>query len=121
MIVTGLRIRLLMAIAFAGLSSASAQEKATVQGEIVDLTCYMVAEGGGSEYESCAQLGSRRKAISIGVVTDRGELLLLVNQSADWGPYEAAQRLTGAHAELTGRTVRKSGVSTLIVESAEGL
>jgi hypothetical protein len=101
------------------LPSAGAQENATVRGEIVDLSCYMLAGGRGTEYEGCARLGSQRKGISIGVVTDAGELLLLVNQSADRDPYEAAKQLTGARAELTGRAVQKNGVASLIVESAE--
>lgn len=121
MIAVGLRIRLgiVTGVAiFSCLAGTSAQQTTTVRGEIVDLSCFMTAGGRGPEYERCARLGSQRKGISIGVVTDAGELLLLVNQSADRDPYEAAKQLAGARAEVTGRAVRKGGVSSLIVESA---
>ena len=83
-----------------------AQEKASVQGEVVDLSCYMLTGGRGAEYQACAQL-SAKKGIPFGVVTDGGELFLLVNQSADPDPYEAAKKLAGARAQVSGKTVRK--------------
>jgi hypothetical protein len=104
-----------------GISSVAAQENQHVRGEVVDLPCYIIEGGRGAMYQACTLHRTQRKGVPIGVLTDAGTLLLLVNQSADAGPYEAAKQLAGARAQITGRIVRKQGVATLIVESAEGL
>jgi hypothetical protein len=101
------------------LRGANAQERALLQGEIVDLPCYMVTGGRGADYQACALLCAR-KGVPIGIVTDAGELFLLLTESNNPEPYEAARQLAGQRAELTGRLVSKHGVASLIVESAEG-
>lgn len=104
---------------FACSLGAMAQEAAVVQGEIVDLPCYMVAEGLGATYEACA-LMCAKQGVPIGVVTDAGALFLLLTESNNPDPFEAARQLAGQRAELTGRLISKHGVASLIVESAEG-
>jgi hypothetical protein len=110
----------LFVLLLGSLSSANTQERITVRGEIVDLSCYMVVGSRGAAYRDCARFEVRRGGVAIGVVTDAGELLLLVNESADRDPYEALRRLAGDGAEVTGRKVERQGVVSLIVESTEG-
>lgn len=98
---------------------AKAQYSASVQGEIVELPCYMVS-GDAAEYQACALRGTPRTSVPLGVVTDAGELFLLVNQSADPAAYRVARDFVGERTELTGRLVSRRGVAGLIVEAVEG-
>ena len=89
-----------------------------MQGEIVELPCYMVTGARNTAYHACA-FACTRKAVPIGIATDSGELFLLLTESNNPEPYEAAQQLAGGRAQLTGRVISKRGVASLIVESAE--
>ena len=100
--------------------SASANHSAVVQGEIVELPCYMV-NGGGVQNPACARCSTQLRVAPLGVVTDSGALFLLVNEAADPEALEVAKGLAGQRAELTGKLVSRRGVASLIVESARQL
>jgi hypothetical protein len=102
-------------------TGARAQEKAvTVQGEIVDLACYMAKGSRGASHKACAQLCAKRGA-PIGVLTDTGELFLLVDDHNNSDPYEAAKKLAGERAEVNGREISKQGVASIVVGAVKGL
>jgi hypothetical protein len=101
-----------------GAAMAPAQEKAMVHGEVVDLSCHMANGGLGLDYQACTQWYAKQGA-TFGVLTDRGELFLLLNQPADRSPYDAAKRLAGTQVQLTGKQTRKQGVAGLIIEAVE--
>ena len=101
-------------------TGAGAQESSVVQGEIVDLPCYMV-NGEGAEYQACVELGTQLKGVPMGILTDSEAVFLLVNESADPDALEAAKGLAGQRAELTGTMVSRRGVASFIVESAREL
>lgn len=102
-------------------TGAHAQEKAvTVQGEIVDLACYMAKGSRGASHKACAQLCAKRGA-PIGVLTDTGELFLLVDDHNNSDPYEAAKKLAGERAEVNGKEISKQGVASIVVGAVKGL
>src|SRR5664279_3184929 len=98
----------------------SAIDGAVVQGEIVDLPCYMV-NGEGAQDQACAQCSTQLRVAPLGIVTDNGALFLLVNEAADPQALEVAKELEGERVELTGKLVSRRGVASLIVESARQL
>jgi len=89
---------------------ASAQDEVTVQGEIIDMACYM----------ACAQMCAK-KGVPIGVLTDGGEVYLLLDDHNNPDPYDAAKKLAGERAEISGKKFSKQGVASIVVSGAKGL
>jgi hypothetical protein len=97
-----------------------AQESVTVKGEIVDMACYLPKGSRGPEHKSCAQMCAKRGA-PIAVLTDAGDLYLLVDDHNDPEPYEAAKKLAGDRAEIKGKKFARQGIAGIVVEAAKGL
>jgi hypothetical protein len=120
------RRRTLVAVVALGLMSlvasapSHAQEAVTVQGEIVDLACYMSKGSKGAQHRACAQMCAK-KGVPIGVLTDGGDVYLLVDDHEDPEPYEAARKLAGDRAEVSGKKFAKGGVAAIVVNGAKGL
>ncbi len=95
-----------------------AQEDVTVQGEIVDMSCYMAKGSRGASHKSCAQMCAK-KGVPIGVLTDAGDVFLLLDDHNNSDPYDAARKLAGERAEVTGKKFTKPGVASIVVEGAK--
>ena len=52
-------------------ATAAAQEDVTVQGEVVDMACYMAKGSKGAAHMACAQMCAK-KGVPIGVLTESG-------------------------------------------------
>ena len=100
--------------------AVAAQEDVTVQGEIIDMACYMAKGSRGASHKACAQLCAKR-GVPIGVLTDAGEVFLLLDDHNNPDPYEAAKKLAGDRAEIAGKKFNKQGVASIVVNSAKGL
>lgn len=92
--------------------------QATISGEIVDMACYMSGEEHGAKHAKCAGMCVTGGA-PMGLLTKGGDLYLVVADHADEKPYEAAKKLAGGDAKLTGRVTKKGGVQALIVDKTE--
>ncbi len=101
-------------------AAARAQEDITVQGEIVDMACYMAKGSKGPAHKACAALCAKR-GVPMGVLTDGGEVYLLLDDHNDPDPYEAAKKFAGERAEISGKKYNKQGVASIVVNSAKGL
>jgi hypothetical protein len=118
--------RLLGAAALAAVLSltapppVAAQQEITVQGEIVDLACYLAKGLKGPSHRTCAQKCAER-GIPIGVLTDDGKLYLLLEDHSDDEPYEDAKELAGQRAEVKGKQFSKPGIDGLVVAEIKGL
>ncbi|HVN85747.1 MAG TPA: hypothetical protein VMW17_12970 [Candidatus Binatia bacterium] len=110
-----------IALAFLVLAAPlSAQEAVTVQGEILDMACYMAKGSQGPSHKACAQLCAKQ-GVPIGVLTDAGEVYLLIEDHDNTSPYEAAKKLAGVRAEISGKKFVKQGVASIQVSGAKGL
>lgn len=96
-----------------------AQDDLTVQGEIVDMACYMAKGSKGSAHKACAQLCAK-KGVPIGVLTENGELYLLLDDHNNPDPYDAAKKLAGERAEVVGKKFSKQGVASIVVSGVKG-
>ena len=110
----------LVVFGFGWPAAASAQDAVTVQGEIVDMACYLPKGSRGPAHKACAQMCVKRGA-PIGLLTDAGELYLLVDDHNNPDPYEAVKKLTGDLAEVKGNKFSKQGMAGLVVEAVKGL
>jgi hypothetical protein len=97
-----------------------AQEDITVQGEIIDMACYMAKGSHGAAHKACAQLCAK-KGVPIGILTDGGEVYLLLDDHNNPDPYDSAKKLAGDRAEISGKKFSKQGVASIVVGGAKGL
>jgi hypothetical protein len=84
------------------------------------MACYMAKGSRGAAHKACAVMCAKR-GVPIGVLTDNGELYLLLDDHNNEDPYEAAKKLAGERAEVTGRKIGKQGVAGIVVGSAKGI
>ena len=99
-------------------SPAAAQESVTVKGEVVDLACYLSKGLKGTRHKACAQLCAK-KGLPLGVLTETGDVYLLIEDHDDPGPYDAAKGLAGEQAEVSGKKFVKGGVQSILVGAAK--
>src|SRR5438034_1164409 len=77
--------------------AARAQEDVKVQGEVVDMACYMAKGSKGAAHKACAQMCAK-KGVPIGLLTDAGEIYLLLDDHNNADPYDDARKLAGERA-----------------------
>ena len=99
---------------------AVAQEDITTQGEIIDMACYMAKGLKGPSHKACAQLCAK-KGVPMGILTDSGDVYLLLDDHNNSDPYDAAKKLAGERAEVTGKKFNKQGVASIVVSAVKGL
>ncbi len=99
-------------------SPARAQEDVTVQGEILDMTCYLHKGSKGRRHRACAEMCAE-KGLPIGILTDADEVFLLIEDHDDPAPYAAAAKLAGHKAALKGKKYAKGGVAAIMVTEAK--
>lgn len=109
-----------LAAVLAWVVPASAQDDVTVQGEIIDMACYMAKGSHGAAHKTCAQMCAK-KGVPIGVLTDGGEVYLLLDDHNNPDPYDSAKKLAGERAEVSGKKFSKQGVASIVVGGAKGL
>jgi hypothetical protein len=98
----------------------AAQEAVTVQGEVLDMACYLAKGKKGPEHKSCA-LMCAKSGVPLGILTDSGELYLLIDNHDNNEPYEATKKLAGSRAEITGQKFVKQGMASIMVGGVKGL
>lgn len=91
-----------------------AQESVTVVGEVIDLSCYLAKGSKGKGHKTCAQMCAK-KGLPIGVLSDSGELLLLIEDHDNSDPYEAAKGLAGERVEVAGKKFSRNGMASIVV------
>ena len=101
-------------------AAAFAQDEVTVQGEIIDMACYMAKGSRGASHKACAQMCAK-KGVPIGVLTDGGEVYLLLDDHNNSDPYDSAKKLAGERAEVSGKKFSKQGVNSIVVGGIKGL
>ena len=119
-LVLGTGMAMLVLPALVGPVRADEGQEVTVQGEIVDMACFMSKGSRGASHKSCAQMCAK-KGVPIGVLTDAGDVFLLLDDHNNPDPYDAAKKLAGDRAEVSGKKFSKPGVTGIVVGSVKGL
>lgn len=101
-----------------GAAPAKAGESLTVQGEVLDMACYMAHEGKGAKHAKCAQKCIDGGAPA-GLLTDDGKVYLLVEDHNNTQPYESVKKMAAQRVKVTGKAYDRGGVQGLVVASAE--
>lgn len=92
----------------------------TLEGEVVDLSCYLTDGRKGRAHKTCAKRCAER-GLPIGILTDDGKVYLLMEDHADEEPYENARKLAGERAKVTGKQFTERGLPGVLLKTAEGL
>lgn len=90
----------------------------SLQGEVLDMACYMAHEGKGPKHKSCAQKCIDGGAAA-GLLTADGAVYLLVEDHANAKAYKAVKGWAGDQVKLGGDVFSRGGVTALVVKSAE--
>ncbi len=117
MVIAGLLIGATMTIATVARADA---EDVTVKGEIIDLACYLYHGERGPDHKACALLCAK-KGVPMGLLTESGDVYLLVDDHQNPDPYDATKKLSGGNAEIKGKKVSKGGMTAIVVEETKGL
>ncbi|MEO8604979.1 MAG: hypothetical protein ABI629_20595 [bacterium] len=117
--------RWLALASFVGLAPAfaaprvQAQETVSVTGEVVDLSCYLSQGSKGKRHKQCAELCAK-KGLPIGVLTDSGDLYLLIEDHDSPEPYGAAKGFAGERITVSGKKFAKGGMQSVLVAEVKG-
>jgi len=98
--------------------SAPARAGDVVTGEVVDLACYLPhpETSRGPSHRKCADVCAK-KGIPIGVVTDDGQLYLLLEDHENPKAYAQLKEKAAERVTVEGEKVTRGGVQGLVAET----
>lgn len=108
-------MRVLLLAALAALAAVKPEVKA-VEGEIVDLTCYVAHEGKGKKHAKCGKECALR-GNPVGLLSE-SQLYVLVEDHAKPEVFAKLREKVGEQARVEGPVYRRGGVTALAVSSA---
>ena len=121
--------KIILGLAFAGLLGAPAaaagdtapakSESVTMQGEVLDLACYMAHEAAGPKHAKCAKMCLTGGSPAGLLGKDGSVTLLLENHGKNAKAFAAVKSLAGEQVSVTGEKAARGGLQALIVEKAE--
>lgn len=120
LVVSSLAVALLGIVPAVSADELAYENEVTVRGEILDLTCYLVDGKKGSGHRACAKLCAK-KGLPMGLLTDSGEVFLLIEDHDDPDPYDNLKSLAGTDVEVKGVKFSRDGMSSLMVLESKGL
>lgn len=92
-----------------------------VQGELVDMACYMAHEGKGPKHADCARMCILGGA-PLGLLAKDGTVYLLIEDHSSAKakkPYAEARKLVAENAKVTGDLHERGGLKAIAVEDVE--
>jgi hypothetical protein len=103
-----------------GKAEAKAPAKAGVQGEILDLSCYLGHGGMGEGHSGCAAK-CLKSGQPMGLLGTDGTVYLLFADHGDASAYDKAKDLAGKKVEITGDVATKDGLKGITVHGVKAL
>ena len=90
----------------------------TLQGEVLDLACYMPHLGQGKKHQECA-LTCLQNGAPAGLLTKDGKVYLLLPDHSQEKAFDPVKQLAGEIATVTGHLAKRGGLQALSVEKIE--
>ena len=97
-----------------------AQKMQTVEGEVLDMVCFMAHEGKGPKHKACAQKCVHDGA-AVGLVTSDGKVYLVIENHHKKEGYQKVKKLAAEKVKITGPVYIKGGVQAIEAETVEKL
>jgi hypothetical protein len=113
----------MLGLAITAFAAGKTQDKGkviTVQGEVLDLACYLDHGARGKKHQQCA-LMCLKGGQPMGLITKDGKVYLLLADHQDYKPFNEAKNYAADQVEITGPVARKSGLTGLTVEKVKKL
>ena len=85
-----------------------------VKGEIVDMSCYVSHGARGEKHAKCA-MGCAKKGLPIGVLTESGDLYLIIENHDNADAYAAAKEKAASTVTVQGTVFEKNGMKAIQV------
>ncbi len=92
----------------------------TLQGELVDMGCYLGMGAKGADHRSCA-LKCISGGMPMGLLTADGKLYLLTESHDSADPYIAAKAMAADQITVTGQVFEKDGIKAIEVKEIKDL
>lgn len=108
--------RIMLAMLLMGFAGMVFAEDETVQGEVLDLSCYMSQGAHGKDHQKCAQRCIDR-GIPMGLLTDSGDVYLLLENHKQAEAYATAKSNAAEKVEIKGTVSDKGGVKAITVNA----
>ncbi|MBI2119924.1 MAG: hypothetical protein HYT97_09925 [Elusimicrobia bacterium] len=89
-----------------------------IQGEILDMACYMAHEGKGAKHKKCAEQCIKGGA-PLGLLTKESQVYLLVEDHNAPNPYNQIKTWAAEQVMVKGQVEARGGVQAIIVKSSE--
>ena len=102
------------AMALAEEAKKEAPKPTTVQGEIVDLGCYLGHGAKGPDHKSCA-LKCIEGGMPMGLLSSDNTLYLLTMSHENADPFAQAKKMAASMVEITGTVHERDGMKSLEV------
>lgn len=87
----------------------------TIQGEVVDLSCYLSHEGRGEKHAKCA-IACIKKGLPMGILTDDGKLFVVLEDHAKADAYQQLKKSAAKKVTVTGIVYARGGVTGIAVQ-----
>jgi hypothetical protein len=103
-----------------GIAWAEEAETFSVEGEIVDMACYVISGAKGADHAGCAK-SCVKGGQPMGLLSDDGTVYLLYASHKDGAPFEAAKEHAGSKVQISGKLSTQSGIKGIQVDSVKAL
>lgn len=90
----------------------------TIQGEIVDLGCYLDHAAMGPKHKECATM-CIAGGMPMGLLTSDGKLYLLTMSHDDAAPFNASKKLAAEMVSITGPVNERNGMKSIEVTAVK--
>ena len=92
----------------------------TIQGEVLDMACYVAHGATGDDHAGCA-----KKCVKggqpMGLLATDGTVYLLYADHADSTAYDETKEFAGQKVEISGKTATKAGIKGVEVQSVRAI
>ncbi len=100
------------------LCTGQASAEDVIEGEIIDLACYLPKGAQGSAHARCAQTCAEH-GMPLGLLTDDQKIYVLYPKHGKEASFDAVKQLAGKRAKLTGAASERLGLRGFeVLESA---
>lgn len=90
----------------------------SMQGEIVDMACYMGHEAHGDKHQECAEM-CIKGGMPIGLLTDKGKVYLLLEDHTSKEAYQSLKDMAAEQVKVMGDLHKRGGMEAIVVEKAQ--
>ena len=90
----------------------------TIEGEVLDMVCFMSHNAQGKKHKSCAQKCIKEGA-PVGLLTTDGQVFLVIENHNKKEPFKKLKNFAAEKVKVTGTISIKNGVQSIEVENVE--